>query len=217
VEKKMKFDIKLVDSVRSIEQKILKALSVDINRSFQKAIPGIKDGIKQLLLDSLKRQPEYGSLLSGTLRFDFGISNPGSVDKVVEFLADTGEISFNRVSFVSGKLTGGMSISFMKSDDMNGLIYTDIASVVDQGTVLPWLEWLLYHGTSPIVKKYQVEYGPNPNSRTGNAIMVESTSDWSVPSSFSGNINDNWTTRAAESISDSAIVNVIQKNIERNI
>jgi hypothetical protein len=213
----MKFDIKLVDSVRSIEQKILKALSVDINRSFQKAIPGIKDGIKQLLLDSLKRQPEYGSLLSGTLRFDFGISNPGSVDKVVEFLADTGEISFNRVSFVSGKLTGGMSISFMKSDDMNGLIYTDIASVVDQGTVLPWLEWLLYHGTSPIVKKYQVEYGPNPNSRTGNAIMVESTSDWSVPSSFSGNINDNWTTRAAESISDSAIVNVIQKNIERNI
>lgn len=213
----MKFDIKLVDSVRSIEQKILKALSVDINRSFQKAIPGIKDGIKQLLLDSLKRQPEYGSLLSGTLRFDFGISNPGSVDKVVEFLADTGEISFNRVSFVSGKLIGGMSISFMKSDDMNGLIYTDIASVVDQGTVLPWLEWLLYHGTSPIVKKYQVEYGPNPNSRTGNAIMVESTSDWSVPSSFSGNINDNWTTRAAESISDSAIVNVIQKNIERNI
>lgn len=213
----MKFDIKLVDSVRSIEQKILKALSLDINRSFQKAIPGIKDGIKQLLLDSLKRQPEYGSLLSGTLRFDFGISNPGSVDKVVEFLADTGEISFNRVSFVSGKLTGGMSISFMKSDDMNGLIYTDIASVVDQGTVLPWLEWLLYHGTSPIVKKYQVEYGPNPNSRTGNAIMVESTSDWSVPSSFSGKINDNWTTRAAESIQDNAIINIIQTNIERNI
>lgn len=211
----MNFSLKLVDNITSINQKILKVIASKLNTTIRKALKGIESDIKPILISELKNQKEYGSLISGKLKYDFGISNPGSVDKVVSALAENAVTNFTPVSVAGGKLNGGFSIGFMKSDDMSGLIYTDIASVAAEGQVLPWLEWLLYQGTSPIIKKYQVQYGPNRNSRTGNAIMVESSSDWSVPSSFSGRATDNWTTRAVAQISDSDISAVVQKNIER--
>lgn len=41
----------------------------------------------------------------------------------------------------------------MKSDDLGGVIYDDIANVTDnQGQSLPWLEWLLLRNNQAIIK-----------------------------------------------------------------
>lgn len=213
----MNFSLKLVDSPAEISKKIAKSLSKEINRVIKKSLSGIRSDFKTLIITYLKKQPEYSSLISGTLKYDFGIADSINVDKVVDFIAETSTVEIKTIRYGSGNISGGFFIGFMKSDDMNGLIYTDIASVVDDGMVLPWLEWLLYNGTSAIIKEYQVEYGPNKNSRTGNAIMIKSDSSWSVPANFAGKQNNNWTTRAAQSINDSEILNIIQKNIERQI
>jgi len=214
----MNFSLKLVDTVSDVNKKIKVAIADKINVVFRKALKPIEDSLRPLVVKALQNEPEYGSLISGKLRYDFGIRDSGSISRVVEALAASSTAKLRPVTATGGRLSGGISIGFMKTDDMSGLIYTDLASVITEDSkVLPWLEWLLYHGTSPIIKRYQVEYGPNPNSRTGNAIMVHSQSDWSVPSNFSGRVNDNWTTRAASKISDNEITNIVQKNIERYI
>lgn len=213
----MNFSLKLLDKPSDVSKKITRSLTKEINKVIKKALPAIESDFRPLITDALKKQPEYGSLMSGTLKYDFGIADSGSVNKIVEFLASNATITTKNITAGSGGITGGFFIGFMKTDDMNGLIYTDIASVVDSGNVLPWLQWLLYHGTSPIIKQYQVQYGPNIHSRTGNAIMVKSDSSWSVPPSFAGKQNDNWTTRAAKSINDNDIMNIVKNNIERYI
>ena len=103
----------------------------------------------------------------------------------------------------------------MKSDDLNGLIYTDFASVIDDdGYVLPWLEWLLLEGQSIIVKNYEVLYTKSASSRSGMALMQPSKSSWRVPSQFAGTEKNNWTTRAINSVEDNIYI-IIQKNIEK--
>ena len=61
-----------------------------------------------------------------------------------------------------------------------------------------------------------MELGPNPNSRTGMAVMVGSNNNWRVPPAFVGTITNNWTTRAIDRI-ENQVGNIIQKTIENNI
>lgn len=85
--------------------------------------------------------------------------------------------------------------------------YTDVlnssAAVfkTEKGTDLNWLEWLLLFGSKTIIKDYEVEFGYNPRSRTGQAIMRGvKRGKWSVPYEFSGTQNNNWITRAIDSV-----------------
>jgi hypothetical protein len=48
------------------------------------------------------------------------------------------------------------------------------------------------------------------------AIMIPSSSSWRVPPQFAGTENDNWTTRAINSVEDS-VYKIIQENIEKNL
>jgi hypothetical protein len=81
---------------------------------------------------------------------------------------------------------------------------------------LPWLEWLLLKGNSIIVRNYNVKYGQNPRSRSGDAIMIDSTSSWRVPPEFAGTTRDNWTTRALNRV-DKDINRIIQQSFESSI
>lgn len=86
-----------------------------------------------------------------------------------------------------------------------------------RGYQLPWLKWLLVEGTKPIVKNYAVKFGPNKSSRTGMAVMVNSSSNWSVPSEFAGTISSNWISRAIDDISDLFISSIIENEIRKNL
>lgn len=213
----MKINLKLLDSDSAITSNILKALVPQINLLFNKSIKNIRSEIILALSNALKSEPEYSQLVSGMLKADLGISNSSAVDSIVEELANTTNVTLIPVSVFGNSIKGGILIEAIRSDNISNIIYSDNAYVVDaKGYSMPWLEWLLLMGNSVLVKGYDVRYGPHPNSRSGNGIMVKSNRDWRVPPEYQGTAGDNWTTRAIDRL-DNQITNIITNNIKKNL
>lgn len=214
----MKISLNLIETDNQIRQSILSALAPEIDRTIKQSLLSIKNQIILLVKQALIQEPEYSSLVSGQLRYELGIPNPSVADRIVESVANTVSVQQSKVLINSLGVKGGLTINILGYQDIQGLISTDIASVFDaKGYYLPWLEWLLLKGNNPIIKKFEVKLGPNPKSRTGNAIMIKSSSNWSVPSAFAGTTTNNWFTRALDTIKDDTLQNLIQKEIEKFI
>lgn len=214
----MKFSLDIVESSDQIVKLILDQLKYEINKTIKNALPNIQKDVKFAIRNALVSEPEYGSLKTGTLRAEFGISDPSAVDSVVDLMVNTLEIKLDPIKVSGNKLVGGFLLTMIKSDDISGVIYNDNANVIDstRGYSLPWLEWLLLKGNETIVQNYSVKYSNSPLSRSGLSFMVESKNNWRVPSNFAGDQNNNWTTRAISKI-DKEIVNIISKNINDSI
>ena len=210
----MRISANIVETNDEINTMILEIMADHINDTLNIAMPKITTEIKELVALSLREEPEYQSLLSGRLRAEFGLSDTNMVDNIIDKLVSTIDVSRSTVSYNKIVLVGGFTITMMKSDDMNGLIFTDIASVIsNNGQHLPWLQWLLLEGNNAIVKNFDVKMGSYSQSRSGMAIMVSSRDNWRVPPEFVGTISNNWTTRAIDRIEDK-IYTLIQDIIE---
>lgn len=213
----MRFDITILETNSQIASAIIHSIKDVIGNAIKKSMNKIVDGVKDIVAESLRQEPEYGSLMSGKLKADFGIPDSTMVQRVVDALVDTINVADIPISANKNGLQGGFVLTMMKSDDLNGVIYQDIANVSDiKGYKLPWLEWLLLQNNAPIVKNYQVKYGPSAYSRSGLGIMVPSDGDWRVPPEFAGSSENNWTTRAVDR-SEGQIYKLIQQTIEKNI
>jgi hypothetical protein len=197
---------------------ILTELKNQINNTINTCLPKIVNDIQQLVKQALISEPEYGSLKAGTLRAELGIEDVSSVDSVIDLIVNTIEIQQDPIKIAGNKLIGGFILTMIKSDDINGVIYSDIANVIDntRGYSLPWLEWLLLKGNQTLVQNYSVKYTNSGSSRSGMAVMVESQNSWRVPSNFAGEINNNWTTRALSKV-DKQIIQIISSNINDSI
>jgi len=214
----MNLSLSILETNSTINKMILDELRVQLDRTMQKSAKELPSKIKPLLSDALKQEPEYASLKSGSLRFEFGIPDSSVVDDLVEKIAETVTINASPVKISGAGLSGGFTLTAIKTDDINGIINDSSAIVEDtkRGYSLPWLEWLLFRGNQTIIKGYDVKLGPNDNSRTGNAIMVSSNNNWRVPAEFAGTSSSNWTTRAVERL-ESNIYKIIQSTVEGNI
>jgi hypothetical protein len=214
----MNLSLSILETNSTINKMILDELRVQLDRTMQKSAKQLPSKIKPLLSDALKQEPEYASLKSGSLRFEFGIPDSSVVDDLVEKIAETVTINASPVKISGAGLSGGFTLTAIKTDDINGIINDSSAIVEDtkRGYSLPWLEWLLFRGNQTIIKGYDVKLGPNDNSRTGNAIMVSSNNNWRVPAEFAGTSSSNWTTRAVERL-ESNIYKIIQSTVEGNI
>lgn len=211
----MKLTCQVLESNADIAKFILEDIKKQIDIAINKSIPNISQEIKNLVAEALRSQPEYASLMTGTLKAEFGIFSSSSIQSVINGLIETLQVTKDNIKISNNGLSGGFKLTMMKSDDLNGLIYADFASVIDDdGYVLPWLQWLLLEGQSIIVKNYEVFYTKSASSRSGMALMKPSKSSWKVPAQFSGTEKNNWTTRSINSIEDN-IYAIIQKNIEK--
>lgn len=213
----MKLSLQLLENDSYIKDQILQILAKQVepvlNKSVNKAVPKIQ----QLIEDALKQEPEYISLISGQLRLEFGIAESSSVDDIIKKLAATAQISVKNITIKNNGLSGGLVLTALERTSMGGLINDSSAMVVDsKGYSLPWLQWLLYEGNKPIIRNYEVKIGPNPNSRTGMAIMIDSDKNWRVPPTFAGTINNNWVTRAIDRVSNS-IPKIITESFEGSL
>lgn len=214
----MNFSFKLLDNNKTITNKILSALASQLNPVFSKASKDAAVEVQAAVRQSIEAEGEYLSLLSGQLKYELGIPNPGIVDQIVDIWVKNVNIIPKRVTVKSNSLSGGFSINMIKSD------YSDVlgaagASIKDSetGSLVPWLEWLLLRGGDILVKDYEVLLGPNPRSRTGMAVMVSSKKDYRMPAKFAGTESNNWVYRAISRLDDTKMQNIIRVALEKNI
>lgn len=207
--------LKLQESESQIAKKILEALQPKIDNYLKKIFNKISPKIKELIIDAIKNAPEYSSLLNGQLKAEFGLPDSESrVNSILNFWENViVEYKEAKVS-TRGNLSGGFKISMIQRD-FNDVLSSEAATFTTEKNIeLNWLEWLLLFGNKTIIKDYNVELGPNPRSRTGMAIMKGAISGkWSVPGAFAGTINNNWITRAIDSV-DESINDLLTKAIK---
>ena len=211
----MKFSLNLVENSSDIAKLILTNLKKEIDKVIDKALPNIRLDIQNLVKEALISEPEYASLKAGTLRAELGILNVGEVDGVVDAMVNTLDITSQPIKIGNGGLTGGFTLTMIRSADINGIIGLDIAMTkTEKGQSLPWLEWLLLRGNDKIIQDYSVNYiGNSYRSRTGSAVMISNPKGWRIPVNFAGTEGDNWTTRAISKIGNK-IPKIIQSNLE---
>lgn len=212
----MIYKLKIIDDNKIIYDNILKTLLPEVTNYFKKSINYLKNNLPPIIKQAIQQSPEYNSLLDGQLKYEFGI--PDSSQKLaglVELWGSNIDIKYTLPAITNNQIKASFSISMIKVD-FSDVLYSDYAIVYDslRGYSLPWLEWLLLEGNKTIVSNQEVIISPNRFSRTGNAIMRNSSKSWKVPSQFAGTISDNWITRAIDSI-ENDINNTIEKALDQ--
>mgnify|MGYP001160803622 FL=1 len=213
----MKLNVSLRDGSEKIVDDILKFMLPDLNRAFAAATNKAETKIKSILHDNITLDPVYGSLISGRLRYELGIPRTSAINRVVEEIVDTVQVKAIKLKKTARKLTGGIDITLI---NVGSNILQDkdaVVNDVERGYMLPWLKWLLFDGSSPIVMDYHVEFGsfPGNRSRTGGAVMVPG-GKWNIDTRFAGVASNNWLTRAVNK-SRSEIVSVISSELKRSL
>ena len=191
----MTISLKLIDNIKIIEKKVLKAIVDEANASLFKSIDKSIAPIKVIVRNSLESCPEISSLNGGTLRADFGI--PGGKDvttSIVRAISNSVFISKKKFSAVGNNISGGITIGVQPTDyaNLSGLGTTDL----EKGGSLPWLDWLINLGDSVIIADFGVTYGPF--GRSGQARMSVKKRPFKVDTAFSGTPEDNFITRALD-------------------
>lgn len=213
----MKFSLSLLESDSEIRSEILNQLKTVIDKALIKSLDKIEPKARILLRQALRNEPEYNSLTNGELRREFGIENVGNVDTAIDNMVNSMNVTAERASVSRLGISGGIKLTIIPRD-LGGIIDDSSAYVVDtdRGYSLPWLEWLLTKGGEIIVRNFEVKYGTNPRSRSGDAVMISSGSNWRVPAQFAGTVSNNWITRALSTIEDK-LVSLLRTEFEASI
>lgn len=203
----MNIDIDIIESTDQITNKILRALLPDVNTYFQKVFDKCKNNISSIISQAIAASPEYQSIQSGKLQYEFGLPDSGSrLSEILAVIQQNITVEYNKPQISKNIIIGSFDLNMIPSDYSNLLSLSSAVLTTEKGSQLEWLKWLLLFGDKTIIKEYVVKIGSNPRSRTGNAIMVGQTSGrWSVPVEFAGTKNNNWITRAIDSVNNDVV------------
>lgn len=213
----MRFTAKIIESDSKIRKDILDIIVAHMDGVLKKSVVPIEAKIRILIKEALRSQPEYDSLISpvGKLRLEFGIANTSDVDKIIDLIVGTSNFTIKPPKPSNLGVNGGFELTVLPADSLQA-IARSVGHTSEKGVMLPWLDWLLYQGVSPIVRGYDVKITGNIYSRTGGALMVKSTKNWRVPGEFAGTVTNNWVTRAIDTI-EKNVLSSIRRTIEDNI
>ena len=197
----MKFEVTIQETTNQISKEILNAILKEMSKSWSKGTQTITKGLPRVVIEGIKSQPEYGALLSGQLKFEFGLTNSiTKVEEIINIWANNIVLTDSPPKIRGSQITASYSISMIKSDYSDVLSAPAAKQLIDGGN-LPWLNWLLTAGGSILVPSYDVEFGPSSRSRTGGAIMVKGGS-YRVDPKYAGALGNNWITRAVGSVNN---------------
>tara|TARA_B100001564_G_scaffold85183_2_gene68930 strand:- start:1541 stop:2176 length:636 start_codon:yes stop_codon:yes gene_type:complete len=206
--------IELKESIGVIGNKIKQAFAEEINTLVKKREKNILSQCKDLVSAWIISQPEVQSLNDhsvGSLAGQFGL-HPGQDLIATKEIVDAVESSV-QVKFIpfDKKLNGGFFVYFQPSNFQN-LLSLGSGHVVDSSSDLHWLDWLLTQGDTIIV----VGYSYNPESGIGRSGLGSMTDGGSfrIPPQFSGNVDNNFITRALiGSMQEGQIADIFKKEL----
>lgn len=199
----MQINARVLESTNDIVNQILKSVLSDVKKHMDKISRKLQPEIRKIVKQGFLSSVEYRSLISGDLKYQFGLSSPVSSVEQILNVWDKLEVRFDPPKVKGNQISGRLEISMINANYSDVLNLSASQVETTKGQTLPWLEWLLLLGDKTIIKDYEIYIAPNPNSRTGGAVMKKVVGGkWKVPSKFSGNPTNNWVTRVLDSVSD---------------
>ena len=176
----MKFKVNILETNEEIYKKINDIIAQRLKTTLPLAFENSTTFLQKIIIENLKKQPEYDSLLNGSLKHQFGIPDPDNrLEEILSQIINSLTTTYKKPTVQGSRIQGGFTI-----------ISTE------KGTELEWLRWLLLEGDSSIVIGYDFISGFGSHSRTGDGIMRGNHSGiWRVPPEFSGSLTNNWIIR----------------------
>ena len=190
----MTISLKLLDSVKNIENKVNEAMAAhansQINRNYSRTLATAKKYVGMWIAE----QPEMQSITGGGLAGHLGIRKSdasGLVVSVVEAVAMATEFKFSKFD---KKMRGKAELNFQPSHFANLLALPQSFINTAKNTKLHWLDWLLTQGNRAIIVGY--EYVPQAGKGRSGMGTMKAGKAWRVPPEFAGYRDDNFITRA---------------------
>ena len=212
--------LKLIDSVKSVTSKVIKAMVSKLNQVFSGAKTSILEDLKKEVREWLNEEQVIRDLRgSGSLTAEVGLPSgqaSSAADAIIEAVLESLDVKFKNFDT---NLSGGLSIGIQPQDFQNILGIGEATIATAKGQQLDWLQWLLESGSRIIIRDYDIKYGNyGSRSRSGkNAIMVKSGKQgWKMPSQYAGTTDNNFLTRAFDGREDD-IARIVEKRVKSKI
>jgi hypothetical protein len=186
--------VKIVTSNARIRSLINKALAKEGEKVLKTAASGIRKRVKEVVRTAISKCPEIQELSSGTLRLDFGLTEDPS-DAIINSVANSTRVSVSKISSRGGSFRGGVKVYVQPSTFSNLLSLSVSRQDLESGGSIPWLSWLLTAGDTVIIGDFGVDYEMG-TGRTGGATMSAEKRPFKVNPTYSGDIDNNFITRA---------------------
>lgn len=191
-------ELRITTSKIKFDKRQLNSLIAErLNSQIRFATGFVKNKIQNLAHTILKDTDFYREFASGSpLTAELGIplgEAHSRIDVIVGSIAQSLDIVTNKIGSNQFILNLQIQIN-LTQESIEFLTSLNSANVnTDNGDRLPWLSWVLKEGDSIIISDYTFMY--KAGGRSGSGVMIP-YKNWSVPSRYSGTIDDNWITRA---------------------
>ncbi|MEO2157830.1 MAG: hypothetical protein ABGX31_00680 [bacterium] len=207
--------LKLPESDKEIERKILIAVSQEMNKRVKRNQGKIRRDFEKLISIWVRQSQEIQSLKSeavqNTLNSEFGlVPGQGSIleDQIVESIVGSIQIE---VQQFDSNLNGGISVYIQPTDFENLLGITD-GFIRSENSPLHFLHWLLVEGDKILIVGYK--YVPMIAGRSKGGIMRSKTGgSFRVKPEFAGTAENNFVTRAFDN-RDRDVFKVLERVIK---
>ena len=196
--------INLVETTKQITKKILIEIRDQLRKVFPITLPRLQLETRKLVRQAIQRQPEYISLLGGTLQGELGVpESDRRLSVILNTYIDSIVVKLLPIEIRVRTMTVKIVIKF-DSQFIELLSLSEAAYLTDKSQTIPWLRWLLIEGDLTITE-YTFNTVPSgvidKYSRTGLGLMFKRKGGrWSMPPEFAGTIGNNFITRAIASI-----------------
>lgn len=216
--------VRVSDGDQDIEKKVMAAVKKKLGRALKGSALTIKRRIGSVCDLLITRTEEYKSLLTGELLGELGIPDVESrVRSILKTIREGVEVSVQPIVMSGSRISGGMSISILRSD-FEDILDLPASTYVSNGKyVIPWLNWLIVQGDRINVVGWDVNFrldaAGRARSRTGIALMTpKKGGGWRVPPEYSGTVTDNFLTRAFDGANVSVLIGqIMQEEIQRRL
>jgi len=188
--------MKITTSNARFRALINKALAKEGEKALKGAASNIRKQVKEVVRRAVATCPEMRELSSGTLKFDFGLTQDPSA-AIANSVANSTRVSVSKITSTGGSFRGGVKITVQPSTFSNLLSLPVAQQAIESGGSIPWLKWLLTAGDAIIIGDFGVDYEVG-TGRTGGATMKKSEKPFKVNPLYSGDEVDNFVTRAID-------------------
>lgn len=169
-----------------------KELETRIRKSIAGARRKIRAALKPIVIDAIYNCPEMRSVRDGLLKYDLGLtSDPTPLISWV--IADSMTVRYTpNTSYIAL-----FTVQIQPGEHENLYDLNVAYQETEKGESLPWLQWLLEMGDSPIIADFGVKH--TMGGRSGGAIMIENYhAPFRIDSYYSGTPTSNFIIRALD-------------------